>query len=227
MMCLRSIIIAVATTVLLSTPAVAKDDYVYGPEPDWSRANALGEAALRTQLPDPDNWTVSWPWGYMQMDWSHKGRTPGWLTCGIMNAKVPVPGRQASVMFVAVIDYDQVRRIDISQKMRNSLINIACDDFVTRGMLPPASLRPAPAELEIANLGMTIRIMPEGAYVLRISEGSIADHAGLTAGTVVTSVNGIALAGLGTAMANILGSDTETLRVQTAAGSEIKLRQAQ
>jgi hypothetical protein len=227
MMWLRAIIIAGATMVSLSTPASAKDDYVYGPEPDWSRANALGEAALRTRLPDPDNWTVSWPWGYMQMDWSHKGRTPGWLTCGIMNAKVPVPGRQASVMFVAVIDYDRVRRIDISQKMPNSLINIACDDFVTRGMLPPASLRPAATELEIANLGMTIRTMPEGAYVLKTLEGSVAAGAGLTAGAVVTSVNGIALAGLGAAMANILGSNATTLRLQTAAGKAVEIRQVQ
>jgi hypothetical protein len=217
--------LAAAMIALLTAPAAAKDDYVYGPEPDWPSYNALGEAALRAQLPDPDNWVVSWPWGYMQSGWSHKGKSRGWLTCGIMTAKVPVPGRKSSVMFVAVIDYGQVRRIDISQKMSNSLVNIACENLASRGMIPPASIRAAPAELEIAKLGLTIRAMPEGAYVIRTAEGSAAARAGLAAGTVITSANGIALAGLGSAMANLLDSDTKTLRVQTAAGSEIELRQ--
>jgi hypothetical protein len=218
--------VLLTATALLATSAAAKDNYVYGPEPDWPSYNALGEAALRAQLPDPDNWVVSWPWGYMQSSWIHNGKTPGWVTCGIMNAKVPVPDRKSTVMFVVVIDYDKVRKIDVSQKDRNSLVNLACIDFAARGMLPPASIRPTPTELAVAKLGITIRAMPEGAYVIRTAEGSAAARAGLTAGAVITSVNGITLAGLGAAMGNVLGSDTSALRLTTAAGGEIEVRQA-
>jgi hypothetical protein len=96
-----------AALSVIAVPSIAKEEYVYGPEPDWAHYNSLGEAALRAQLPDPDNWSVSWPYGYMQARWWHKGKTPGWLTCGIMTAKVPAPGQRSPVMFVAVIDYDR------------------------------------------------------------------------------------------------------------------------
>jgi hypothetical protein len=221
------LLVFVAATALLAVPALAKDDYVYGPEPDWPHYNALGEAALRAQLPDPDNWVVSWPWGYMQGGWSHKGKTRGWLTCGIMTAKTPVPDGKSSIMFVTVIDYDQVRRIDISQKMSNSLVNIHCANLASRGFIPPASVRSAPAELTVTRLGMTVRAMPEGAYVISLSAVSAAGRAGLMPGAVITSVNGIALGGLGAAMANVLGSDTAILRLETAAGHTIEVRRAQ
>jgi hypothetical protein len=222
--CLR---VFVATTALLAMPALAKDDYVYGPEPDWPHYNVLGEAALRAQLPDPDNWAVTWPWGYMRGGWSHKGKTRGWLTCGIMTAKTPVPGRKPSIMFVAVIDYDQVRRIDISQNMSNSLVNIHCANLAARGVIPPAGVRSAPTELAVTKLGMSFRAMPEGAYVISLTAGSVAGRAGLMPGAVITRVNGIVLAGLGAAMANVLDSDTATLRLETAAGDAIEVRRAQ
>ena len=219
---LTRLVLAAALTVI-AVPSIAKEEYVYGPEPDWAHYNGLGETALRAQLPDPDNWSVSWPYGYMQARWWHKGKMPGWLTCGIMAAKVPAPGQRSPVMFVAVIDYDKVLMIDISQKYSNSLVNVACADFARQGKLPPASLRPAALDLAVARIGLMIRPMPEGAYVVATAAGSASNRAGLTPGTVITKANGIALAGLGEAMTKILDSETAVLTLETATGARVEV----
>jgi hypothetical protein len=212
-----------AAVTVIAVPSIAKEEYVYGPEPDWAHYNGLGETALRAQLPDPDNWSVSWPYGYMQARWWHKGKTPGWLTCGIATAKVPAPGQRSPVIFVAVIDYDKVLMIDISQKYSNSLVNVACADFAAQGKLPTASLRPAVQDLTVARIGLTIRPMPEGAYVVATSAGSASSRAGLMPCTVITKANGIALAGLGGAMTEILDSEAAVLTLETATGGRVEV----
>lgn len=221
----RRIVLGIGLAIL-AAPAASKDSYVYGPAPDWSRYKALGEAAVRAKLPHPDHWTIEWPNGYIPAGWQHKGRYLGYLTCGVLRATSEGDGRYPVVNFAAVIDHDQVQTIDISTHERNSLVNVICDEFVRRGRLPPAKLMEAPQDLVVANLGLTIRAMPEGAYVVAAAAGSPAQHAGLAPGIVITSANGIKLAGLGSAMAKVLDGDAPSLTLETATGAQLEVRRA-
>lgn len=71
------------------SPARAKEAYVYGPRPEWSRYKALAEAALRAKLPEPDRWRVEWPNGYVPGMWRHKGSFRGYMSCGMLRASEP------------------------------------------------------------------------------------------------------------------------------------------
>lgn len=51
-------VMAAAGTI---SPAEAKNDYVLGPQPVWSDYKALGDAALRAQLPIPKHGRSSGP----------------------------------------------------------------------------------------------------------------------------------------------------------------------
>jgi S1-C subfamily serine protease len=113
--------------------------------------------------------------------------------------------------------------IDISQKYSNSLVNVACADFAKQGKLPPANLRPPVLDLSVSRIGLMIRPMPEGAYVVATTAGSASSRAGLTPGTVITRANGIALAGLGGAMTKILDSEAAVLTLETATGGRVEV----
>ena len=228
------------TALTLSAAAFARDDYVYGPVPDWERYKAVAEPVIRAKLPaaklvDPGNWSIHWPNGYAKLGWRHKGRYQGYSTCGYVQQIVSNDGRYRHVNFVIVIDRDQVQTVDISSHESNSLVNVMCDDLVSRGVLPPASLMSTPIDPAnavdqvqtpgtIASLGLTIRAMPEGAYLVAASPGSSAERAGLKPGMVLARVNGIPLAGLGDAMTAVLGADTPLLSLETVTGQRINVR---
>jgi hypothetical protein len=215
----------VAVILALSAPyAAAARDYNYGPPPDWARYKALAEPAIRAKLPDPAKWTIEWPNGYARDVWANWGRYPGYLTCGVLRASEPVPGFNPVTQFVVVIDHDEVKRVDLSSKASNSLVNVMCDMRVSRGMLPPARLMDAPRNAQVASLGLTVRVMPEGAYVVAVAPASPAARAGLSAGAVITRANGVALAGMGQAMAAVLGVDAPALTLDTAAGGHVEVR---
>lgn len=223
---------------IASSPVAAKrPPYVYGPEPGWEKFKELAEPAIRAKLEEPEirkrlldpaNWVIKWPNGYAQWDWWHKGRFDGYLTCGVLLAKVPPAKGRAFVNFAVVIDYNQVKTVDISTRESNSLVNVACADHVARGLLPPARMFEAPrTEQAMApSIGIDVRAMPEGGYVTRVAPGSPAERAGLTSGMVITHANGIALAGLGEAIGNILASDTPSLKLQTVGGQTFELKRA-
>lgn len=232
-----AIMVVTSALLLAATPAAARrDGFDYGPPPDWSEYKRLGEAALRAALPDQEKWAVEWPNGAIPFTWDHKGNYPGYMTCGIMRAIAPVTKRHPVTPFIVVIDRGKVIKVDIGQRASNSLVTQICAKWVATGKLPPARLMeapvasasgmaPAPAsDLLIATLGITIRAMPEGAYLLVVTPGAAGQHAGLTRGTVITSVNGIPLAGMGPAMARVLGSDVPTMSIETAAGGRVDLR---
>jgi hypothetical protein len=225
--------------LLLASPAAAKrEPFDYGPPPDWEEYKRLGEAAVRAALPDQASWAIEWPNGYTPYEWDNKGYFPGYMTCGIMRAIAPVTKRYPVTNFIVVIDRGVVRKVDIAKRATNDIRNQVCRDEVARGLLPPArmmktahvafpSTQPAPSdELPIRALGLTIRPMAEGAYIMRVEPGSAGQRAGLTAGTVITSVNAIPLAGMGAAMASLLGSDAPSLVLESVAGQRIVVTRA-
>lgn len=173
------LIIGAAMIASTTGPAVAKDKYVYGPAPDWARYKELGEAAVRAKLPDPASWSIEWPNGYTQFIWFHKGRFPGYVTCGVLRAIAPIEGRYPLVNFATVIDYDAVKKVDISGKPSNTIANLVCAELVSSGKLPPAKLTGEPKDLPVPSLGLIVRAMPEGAYIVKAGSGSPAQRAGL------------------------------------------------
>lgn len=216
----------------LAAPAAAKDTYAYGPKPDWTRYKELGEAALRVRIADPkvrstlptvDNWSIEWPNGYMEGGWRHKGRFPGYLSCGRLRAAGPVGNRYPVVNFVVVIDHDEAKTVDISGRESNSLVNVMCEVLVRKGLLPPAKLMDVPPDIPVVALGLTIRSMAEGAYVVAATAGGSGQRAGLAPGMVITRVNGVALAGMGPAMARVLGSDASRLELETVTGAHLTI----
>jgi hypothetical protein len=218
-------LLAAAALIAISSKAMAKDDYAYGPLPEWDRYKQLGEAAVRAELPDPANWQIEWPNGYLKAGWSHKGKVDGYLTCGVMRATGPTTSKHYTLTnFAIVIDQDQVKRVDISTRAGNSLVNVICRALVNQGKIPPASLMDRAADPVVASLGLTIRPMPEGAYVVTVAPDSAGQRAGITAGTVVTKVNGIVLAGMGVAMNKLLSANTAVLAIETVAGDHLEIK---
>ena len=133
-----------AGLLLICASAQAKNDHVYGPKPDWSDYKAMGDAALRAQLPNPQSWRVEWPYGYIQGKWKHKGSHQGYMTCGLLRTDTPVDGR-AVVQFLTVIDQGQVKIADIGQKDPKTIVNYWCGLMITNGELSPATKMEAPA----------------------------------------------------------------------------------
>lgn len=181
-----------------SMPAMAQQaDYVYGPAPDWSRFKKLGEEGVFTRLPDPQNWTISWPNGYVAKGWltrKSKEAVRGYYTCGVLRQKAL--SDRAPDYFAVVIDYDQVKTIDINTDGKRGLINFVCSSVIKQGVLPPAPATNGADAVPVGPFGFTVRSMPEGCYVASVSSGSIAERAGLKPGMTITSVNGISLAPL-------------------------------
>lgn len=202
----------------------AKSPDNYGAPPDWDRFKELAEPAVLARLPDPDNWSVTWPHGYMKGGWRHKGRFPGYLSCGVLVAFEPPAKGRAVVNFVVVVDHDRVQTVDISTRESNSLVNMMCRDLVARGQLPPAALmKPHDDEHSIASLGLDIRVVPEGAYVTKVAQDSLADRAGIKPGMVFSQANGIVLGTLGPAMASVLASDVASLHLEVAGGGTFEI----
>lgn len=217
-------LLAVTSTTVV--PGHAKNTYVYGPAPEWGQYKALAEAAIRAKLPLADKWAIEWPYGYVPGKWRHKGSFPGYLSCGMLRATEPIDGR-ALAQFATVIDYGTVRIVDISPKDRNSLVNVWCGQLIKRGFLPLASAMEGSADWPVTNLGLTIRPMAQGAYVVSVTDSQPAQVAGITAGTVLTRANGISLAGMGPAMAKLLDGDAAVWTFETATGNSIEVRRAQ
>lgn len=214
----------------MTTPAAAKDRYLYGPPPNWTRYKELGDAAVRARLADPDvrrklpavsEWSVEWPNGYMEGGWRHGGKSFGYLTCARLRALTPVDGLYPVVNFAVVIDHDKASGLDISSRESASVVNFICAALVRKGMLPPAPAGETSSDLPVATMGVTIRPMPEGAYMLKVAPDGAGQRAGLTPGMVITRVNGIALGGMGPAMARVLESDAPRLDLDTATGGRL------
>lgn len=220
--------------VLASAPIGAAPPAVYGPAPDWDEYKELAEPAIRAKIAElaakrklagPDSWSIRWPNGYRQGGWRHKGRFTGYMTCGMLVATKPPADGRSVINFVAVVDYGRVQTVDISDRQSNSLVNMICGALVSGGALPPAELMEQQAEQRlIPAVGLKIRHVPEGASVIGVTPGSIADRAGLKSGMVISHANGIALAGFGAATANILESSAASLQLRTTDGKTIELK---
>lgn len=204
------------SALLASGPVLAKEaepPHVYGPAPEWRSFRAQAERAIISRLIDPDSAKIQWLGGYHQGGYQPflERKVFGYVGCGLVNARNRMGGYTGDRAFVVVIDHDLLLRADIDDRP-NSFVARQCTAALQSGLLPPvpsvaAALPPS------SPTGLSLKAMPEGAYVSAVAPGSAAEKAGLRPGMVIETINAIALKGMGEAM----------LKVIDAAGSQASL----
>ena len=91
-----------------------------------------------------------------------------------------------------------------------------------KGLLPPVPATPA-AAAAVSATGLTLRAMPEGAYVTGVVPGSSADKAGLRPGMVIETINAIALQNMGEAMTKVIDAAGAGASLGLVGGKIIKM----
>lgn len=234
----RMMNIAAPLALLLSAaPAAAADkaaEHLYGPAPSWEQYRKIAEADIAGRLVDPDSARISW------LGQFHKGefkpflqsRVAGYIGCGTVSARNRMGGYAGAVSFVVVIDYDRVLFADLDRRS-TGMIAEQCNQALRAGLLPPLpadgeATGMAPAALSStaatsAVSGLTLRAMPDGAYVTAVKAESPAATAGLKPGMVIASVNAIPLAGMGDAMLKVVDAAGADAAFTVVGGKAVKL----
>jgi hypothetical protein len=211
-----------ALTLVLAAPSAlaAKDQvaHVYGPPPTWEAYRQLAEADIARRLVDPDSAKITWLGQYRKDEWKPflQGRVAGYIACGTVNARNRMGGYAGAVSFVVVIDYGRVLFAELDSR-GGGMVAESCNKALAAGVFPPlpadengASLSDATtsattsATTTAGSSGLTLRTMPDGAYITAVTPGSPAAAAALAPGMVIASVNAIPLAGMGDAMGRIV-----------------------
>lgn len=196
---------------------------VYGPAPDWQTYRERAERAIISRLVDPESARISWTGGYYQGEFKPvlRPRTSGYVACGMVNAKNRMGGYSGDHAFVVVIDHDLLRYIELDSS-ENGLVAVQCRAAMEKGLFPPVPATPA-AAAPVSATGLTLRAMPEGAYVSAVAAGSLADRAGLRPGMVIESINAIALQNMGEAMIKVIDAAGAGASLGLVGGKIIKM----
>jgi len=200
---------------------------VYGPKPDWQAYRERGERAIVSRLIDPDSARISWLGGYYQGEYKPflEPRVSGYIGCGLVNAKNRMGGYTGDRAFVVVIDHDLLRYVDIDNE-ENGLVAAQCVAAMQKGLLPPVPAVPTTAT-PVSPTGLTLKAMPEGAYVSAVAPGSVAHKAGLRPGMVIETINAIALQNMGEAMIKVIDAAGANARLGLVGGKIIKIGEQQ
>lgn len=226
---------------LAASPALAdkqKVDHVYGPEPSWDEFRQIGEAAIIARLIDPESARITWRTGIYKGGFTplFAHRVSGYAACGSVNAKNRMGGYTGATTFVVVIDYGRALLAEMDTRA-GGLYDAACAKAIAAGKVPapPSSAGEhgtasstalsdtSSPPLANAATGLTLRAMPDGAYVAAVVPGSPAATAGLKPGMVVSSVNAIPLAGMGDAMLKVVDAAGPDASLKLVGGTTIKL----
>lgn len=219
--------VAAFAAVAVSQPAAAKKEAPvaaeYGPQPDWGHYKEVAEAAVRVKLIDPGSAQFDWPYGYVQRGYTPfmSKRVYGYATCGFVNSRNRMGGYAGRRAFVVVIDFDQVRYVEVSTSLNGGgLLEQACQ----KAGFPVAPAASSPAISTSLPQGFDISPVPDGAYVGTVTPGSLAAGAGLKPGMVIARVNGIAIKGIeiGSIRQMIAGADGP-LKVEMIGGATLTL----
>jgi hypothetical protein len=243
---------AAATIALLATPASGADKnkpaHLFGPEPSWDQFRTIAEAGVRERMIDPESARITWKGGFFKGEYKPflSARVEGYIACGSVNARNRLGGYTGATTFVVVIDYDRVLLADIDG-VAGGMVAQQCLKASAEGRLPPvpggataaivtevptsntsvpatAGSAPAtPVTVSSASSGLTLRAMPDGAYVASVAPASLAALAGLKPGMVVASVNAIPLAGMGDAMLKVVDAAGPAATLAIVGGKTVKL----
>lgn len=224
-----------AALTLVAAPAVAKDkvEHLYGPPPAWEHYRTIAEADIAHRLVDPESARITWLGQYHKGEWKPfmQGRVAGYIACGTVNGRNRMGGYAGAVGFVTVIDYDRVIFAELDTRA-GGMIAESCNKALAAGLLPslpePAGTTASPAAGSSATTvtsasGLTLRAMPDGAYITAVAPGSPAAAAALTPGMVITSVNAVPLGNMGDAMLKVVDAAGSNAALTLVGGRTIKL----
>jgi hypothetical protein len=237
---MRNAALAIGLIALGNTPALADRapvNHTYGPPPSWDKFREIGETYVISQTIDPDSAKISWTGKYFKGE--HKPvllpRSYGYVSCGSVNAKNRMGGYTGASAFIVVVDYDRVLYGEIDRST-GGLAGKACNEYARQMKFEPlsaeeqssitsgaASAASSSGQLTSATSGLSMRSMPDGAYISGVAAGSPAAQAGLAPGMVVSAVNAIPLSGLGDAMLRIIDAAGPTASLSIVGGRTIKL----
>lgn len=224
---MKTIKLSLAVAALLAAGTVtakeSRPPHVYGPTPDWQAFRERGERGVFSRLIDPDSAKIMWLGGY------HKGgfqpflqrKVEGYVGCGLVNARNRMGGYTGDRAFVVVIDNDLLLYSEIDSS-ENGTVARQCLTALQGGLLPPVPTASTPAKPSSAS-GLTLRAMPEGAYVSTVAPGSVADKAGLRPGMVIETINAISLQGMGEAMVKVIDAAGTGASLGLIGGKIIKM----
>lgn len=218
-----------ALSIALGSPALAesKPEHLYGPAPEWEQFRQIAEANILSQLIDPESARITWLGGYYKGDFKVilGPRTHGYVSCGMVNAKNRMGGYVGNTTFAVVIDYGRVLFVELDSRPGGSM-NIECAQLKRDGRLPPVPTDEAAGEAPATLSGLTLRPMPEGAYVTAVAASSAAALAGLKPGMVISNVNAIPLAGMNEGMLKVIEAAGTNATLTVVGGSTFKLGDA-
>ncbi len=224
---------ALATSSLPVSAKQSAPEHLYGPPPTWAQYRQIAEADLRTRLIDPESARFSWLGGYYKGGFKSLmwGTAAGYFACGTVNARNRMGGYAGQVTFIVAVDYDLVVFAQVD-KGASGFAHDRCSQLLRDGTLPPVpqetastvSVAPStPAAGAASPSGLSLRTMPDGAYVSGVTKGSAAERAGLKPGMVIASVNAIPLSGMGDAMLKVVDAAGSTAALTIIGGKTMTL----
>lgn len=220
--------ICLLAALLSASAGTAKTEVppVYGPEPDWPSFRKIAETGIISRLIDPESARISWLTGIRKGGFKPllQGRIYGYVGCGTVNAKNRMGGYTGAQTFIVVIDQGRLLYSDIDQSP-SGLITQTCATGMQRGMFPPvpadlSAVEPPPAA---SATGLSLRPMPDGAYVSAVAPGSTADKAGVRPGMVIETINAISLHNMGEAMIKVIDAVGAGASLGLVGGKIIKM----
>lgn len=230
-----------APGLLATMPALAADKkppYVFGPEPSWDEYRKIAETGILDKLVDPESARIGWDAGFYKGEYRPflERKYYGYIACGTVNAKNRMGGYAGSSGFMVIIDHGQLLYSAI-ERVPGGMVEAPCLKMAREGLFPPlpagaaeatnppsaAVANSMPATITSAASGLTLRAMPEGAYISAVTTGSPAALAGLKPGMVVSSVNAIPLAGMGDAMLKVVDAAGASASLTMVDGKAVKL----
>lgn len=191
--------------VMVAYPVSAKplplEQINFGPEPEWTFFRDAAEASVKYRLVDPDSAKFSWPYGLHKGGYKPflEGWVYGYYTCGEVNSRNRMGGYAGGKTFIVVMNYDRIVHLEFGGDRGGNMVDEACAKAVEQGLFPPVpgtvtSQPTGPSNIRVTAYGFAFNDIRYGAYVAEVDEAT--KRAGLDAGMVITSFNGIKLQGL-------------------------------
>lgn len=204
-------------------PDIAVDP---GPQPDFAQAQQNTESAIKASFFDPDAAQFKWPYAWTGGFWKPllNGKKVGWFTCGLVNGKNRVGGYVGFRSFVSVVYNDHVIYTEIGQGGDYDFTDLGCRKATSSGVLRESqAITQIPINPNKPQIGMSFSIVPDGLYVVRVLDGSVAQEVGIDPGMVISQVNGISTKGMTQSIARQILAAAEGELVFTIIGKgEVK-----
>lgn len=181
-----SLVLALSAQTAAAGPLPSPTDY--GPNVSYEEGVRLGEAFIKSDLADPSSAQFEWPYRFVQFTEKIPlfKRSTGYASCVSYNAKNAMGGYVGSRMYRVIIRDHKV--IDDMPVSNLRFVPDICKELITKFGMGAAPSPKLP-------LGFTFQPSPDGAVVLSVGRGSLAESVGMKSGDVVEMLNGIDVRG--------------------------------